>query len=46
MEYDVIIVGGGIGGLSAGAFLAREGKKVLILERHDRKISWNSLDVH
>ena len=46
MEYDVIIVGGGMGGLSAGAFLAREGERVLILEKHDRKISWNHLDVH
>lgn len=36
MEYDVIIVGAGMGGLSAGAFLAMEGKKVLILEKHDK----------
>lgn len=36
MEYDVIIVGAGMGGLSAGAFLAREGKTVLILEKHDK----------
>lgn len=34
MEYDVIIVGGGLGGLAAGAALARKGKKVLILEQH------------
>jgi len=36
MKYDVIIIGGGLGGLTAGAKLAREGKKVLLLEQHDR----------
>jgi len=36
IKYDVIIVGAGMGGLSAGAFLAREGKTVLILEKHDK----------
>lgn len=35
-KYDVIIIGAGMGGLSAGAFLAREGKRVLILEKHDK----------
>lgn len=35
-KYDVIIIGAGMGGLSAGAFLAREGKTVLILEKHDK----------
>ncbi|MCK5123427.1 MAG: NAD(P)/FAD-dependent oxidoreductase [Candidatus Pacebacteria bacterium] len=33
-KYDVIIIGSGLGGLSAGAILARKGKKVLILEKH------------
>ncbi len=33
MDYDVIIIGGGIGGASAGAILATAGKKVLLLER-------------
>lgn len=33
MDYDVIIVGAGIGGLSAGALLAKAGKRVLMLER-------------
>lgn len=36
MKYDVIIVGAGLGGLTAGAKLAKEGKKVLVLEQHDR----------
>ncbi|MCG8569459.1 MAG: FAD-dependent oxidoreductase, partial [Spirochaetes bacterium] len=34
--YDVIIVGAGLGGLTTGATLAKEGKKVLILEKHDK----------
>lgn len=33
-KYDVIIIGAGIGGLTAGAILARNGKKVLILEKN------------
>ena len=32
-SYDVIIIGGGPGGSSAGTFLADYGKKVLLLER-------------
>ncbi|MCK5459492.1 NAD(P)/FAD-dependent oxidoreductase, partial [Candidatus Parcubacteria bacterium] len=32
--YDAIIVGSGLGGLSAGAILAKNGKNVLILEKH------------
>ena len=34
MQYDVIIIGGGIGGLTAGAVLSKKGKKVLLLEQH------------
>jgi all-trans-retinol 13,14-reductase len=33
-EYDAIVIGSGMGGLTTGALLAKEGKKVLILERH------------
>ena len=33
-NLDTIIIGSGIGGLSLGAFLARVGKKVLVLEQH------------
>jgi phytoene dehydrogenase-like protein len=36
MQYDVIVIGAGLGGLTAGAKLAKEGKKVLVLEQHDR----------
>ena len=31
---DVIIIGAGLGGLIAGAKLAKEGKKVLLIEQH------------
>jgi all-trans-retinol 13,14-reductase len=34
MKFDAIIVGGGLGGLSAGAILSRHGKRVLLLEQH------------
>lgn len=36
MNYDVIIIGAGLGGLTAGAKLAKEGKKVLLLEQHSQ----------
>lgn len=36
MNYDIIIIGGGLGGLTAGAKLAREGRKVLLVEQHNR----------
>ena len=36
MKYDVIIIGGGLGGLTAGAKLSREGKKVLLIEQHSQ----------
>lgn len=33
-EYDAIIVGSGIGGLTCGALLSKRGYKVLVLEQH------------
>jgi phytoene desaturase len=35
-RYDIIVVGSGMGGLTAVALLAKAGKKVLVVERHDR----------
>lgn len=32
-QYDVIVIGGGHNGLTCGAYLAKAGKKVLVLER-------------
>ncbi|PID31066.1 MAG: hypothetical protein CR982_00425 [Candidatus Cloacimonadota bacterium] len=32
--FDTIIIGGGLGGLTAGAKLAKEGKKVCLIEQH------------
>jgi phytoene desaturase len=34
-SYDAIVVGAGLGGLSAGLALAKAGKSVLVLERQD-----------
>ncbi|MDZ7632926.1 MAG: NAD(P)/FAD-dependent oxidoreductase [Bacteroidales bacterium] len=36
MKYDVVIIGAGLGSLTAGAKLAKEGKKVLLLEQHSQ----------
>ena len=38
--YDTIIVGAGVGGLSAAICLGREGQKVLVLEQHDVPGGW------
>ncbi|HEX2467504.1 MAG TPA: NAD(P)/FAD-dependent oxidoreductase [Solirubrobacterales bacterium] len=35
-DWDAVVVGGGHNGLSAAAYLAREGQSVLVLERRER----------
>lgn len=39
-SYDVVVIGGGIGGLTAGALLARAGKKVLLAEAEAQPGGW------
>ena len=34
-RYDAVVIGAGLGGLSAGAFLAKKGLSVLMVERHN-----------
>ncbi len=33
MQYDIIIIGSGLGGLACGSILAKNGRKVLVLEQ-------------
>jgi prolycopene isomerase len=34
-HYDIIVIGSGMGGLTAAAILAKEGRKVLVVEQED-----------
>ena len=36
IDYDAIVIGSGLGGLTAGALYARAGHRVLVLEQNDR----------
>lgn len=40
VDYDVIIIGSGAGGLAAAVPLAQAGKKVLVCEQHDVPGGW------
>jgi len=35
-DYDVIVIGAGLGGITAGALLAKQGRKTLVLEQGDK----------
>ncbi|SRX55430.1 NAD(P)/FAD-dependent oxidoreductase [Aequorivita sp. CIP111184] len=39
-QFDTIIIGSGVGGLSAAICLSRAGQKVLVLEQHDVPGGW------
>jgi phytoene dehydrogenase-like protein/acyl-CoA thioesterase FadM len=49
-SYDVIVVGAGIGGLTAAGLLAKRGAKVLVVEQHDKPggfcTSWKRVIKH
>jgi len=40
LHFDTIIIGSGVGGLSAAICLSRAGQKVLVLEQHDVPGGW------
>lgn len=35
-DFDVVVIGAGLGGLTSGALLAHQGRKVLVLEQSER----------
>ena len=39
-KFEVVIIGAGLGGLSAAAYLSKAGKKVLVLEHHSVPGGW------
>jgi all-trans-retinol 13,14-reductase len=39
-DYEAVVIGSGAGGLTAAVALAQAGKKVLVLEQHDRPGGW------
>ncbi|MBK7452564.1 MAG: NAD(P)/FAD-dependent oxidoreductase [Anaerolineales bacterium] len=39
-SYDAIVIGSGAGGLAAAVALVQAGKKVIVLEQHDRPGGW------
>jgi len=45
-HYDVIVIGGGLGGLTAAAQLAKAGRKVLLVEKESRVGGFFSPVVH
>lgn len=40
--YDIVVIGAGCGGLTAAACAAKQGKKVLLLERHNTPGGFNT----
>lgn len=35
-DYDAVVIGAGLGGITAGALLAKQGRRVLVLEQSER----------